>query len=60
MAFARIEPAAAVELEKRQVRGAVAREILQERWEQEREEHAREQQRERLSRGRDRDFGLER
>ena len=59
-AFGRIEPAAAAELEKRQARGAAAREILQERWEQEREEHAREQQRERLSRGRDRGFGLER
>jgi hypothetical protein len=60
LAFARIEPAATVELEKRQVRGAAAREIQQERWEREREERAREQQQERLSRGRDRDFGLER
>ena len=59
-AFARIEPAATAELAQRQVRGAAAREILQERWEQEREEHAREQQQERLSRGRDRGFGLER
>jgi hypothetical protein len=59
-AFARIEPAAAAELAKRQARGAVAREIQQERWQQEREEHAREQQQERLSRGRDRGFGLER
>jgi Ti-type conjugative transfer relaxase TraA len=60
MAFARIEPAATVELEKRQIRGAAAREIQQERQEQEREEHARKQQQERLSRGRDRGFGLER
>jgi hypothetical protein len=59
-AFARIEPAATAELAQRQVRGAAAREIRQERWEQEREEHAREQQQERLSRGRDRGFGLER
>jgi hypothetical protein len=59
-AFARIEPAAAAELAQRQARGAAAREILQERWEQEREERAREQQQERLSRGRDRGFGLER
>jgi hypothetical protein len=47
-------------LAKRHARGVAARDILQERWEQEREERAREQQRERLSRGRDRDFGLER
>jgi hypothetical protein len=59
-AFARIEPAAADELAQRQARGAAAREILQERWQLEREEHAREQQQERLSRGRDRGFGLER
>jgi hypothetical protein len=59
-AFARIEPAASAELAKCQARGAAAREILQERWQQEREEHAREQQQERLSRGRDRGFGLER
>ncbi len=60
MAFARIEPEATAELVQRQTRGAAAREIVQERWEQEREEHAREQQQERLSRGRDRGFGLER
>jgi hypothetical protein len=59
-AFARVEPAATVELEKRQVRSAAAREIQQERWEQEREQRAREQQQERLSRGRERGFGLER
>jgi Ti-type conjugative transfer relaxase TraA len=60
MTFARIEPVAAAELAQRQCRGAAAREIVQERWQQEREEHAREQQQERLSRGRDRGFGLER
>jgi hypothetical protein len=60
IAFARLEPEASAELAQRQVRGAAAREIQQERWEQEREEHAREQQQERLSRGRDRGFGLER
>ena len=60
-AFARIEPAATAELAQRQARGAAAREILQERWGQEREERAREQQQERrLSRGRYRGFGLER
>jgi Ti-type conjugative transfer relaxase TraA len=60
LAFVRIEPAASAELQQRQARGAAAREIVQERREQEREEQAREQQQERLSRGRDRGFGLER
>jgi hypothetical protein len=60
MAFARIEPAAAAELAQRQARGAAAREIVQERWEQEREERAREHQQERLSRDRACGFGLER
>ena len=60
-AFARIEPVAAAELAQRQARGDAARDILEERWQQEREERAREQQQERrLSRGRGRDFGLER
>jgi hypothetical protein len=55
-AFARIAPAAATELANRQARGATARGILEERWQQ---EHVRERQQERL-RGRQRGFGLER
>jgi hypothetical protein len=59
-AFARIEPTAAAELAQRQARGAAARGILEERWQQEHEECARERQEARLSRGRYRGFGLER